>query len=193
VIIPEGEYAYEIRDHATVLAVEKIEVAAGSINGVRRSSELAENRYEVSATLDAQGLVQSVRLRYVRGPFSRSASYEAGADSLHGVITAMGGRNTLDVKLGRFREIDGGLTIFKALLIAHVRGRGQNRWTARVTVIDPATLVAKSIKQSLYKVEAEAGKWLFEPEIGERETILIDDAGRILNHTTRTGISTVLT
>ncbi len=191
-IIPEGEYVYEIRDRETMLAVEKIEVAAGSIDGVRRSSEVAENRYEVNATLDPQGLVRSIRLRYVRGPFSRSASYEAGDDSLHGVITAMGGRNTLDVKLGRFREIDGGLTIFKALLIAHLRSRGQSRWTARVAVIDPATLVAKSIKQSLYQVEAEPGKWLFEPEIGERETIVIDDAGRILNHTRRTGISVVL-
>jgi hypothetical protein len=192
VIVPEGEYVYEIRDHATVLAVENIRVTAGLINGVRRSHEIAENRYEADAALDEQGSVQSIRLRYVRGPFSRSATYEAGEESLHGVITAMGGRNTLDVKLGRFREIDGGLTIFKALLIAHIRSRGQTRWTARVAVIDPATLVVKSIKQSLYQVESEPGKWLFEPEIGERETIALDDAGRILSHSTRTGISTVL-
>jgi hypothetical protein len=191
-MVPEGEYVYEIRERATVRASETVRVAAGSINGVRRSSEVAENRFEADAALDQQGFVQSIRLRYVRGPFSRSASYEAGADSLHGVITAMGGRNTLDVKLGRFREIDGGLTIFKALLIAHLRSRGQTRWTARVAVIDPATLVAKSIKQSLYQVESEPGKWLFEPEIGERETIVLDDAGRILSHTTRTGISIVL-
>ncbi len=191
-IVPEGEYVYEIRDRATVLAVEKIQVGAGAVKGLRYSSEIGQNRYEVDAALDQQGLVQSIRLRYVRGPFSRSATYEAGAQTLHGVVTAMGGRNTLEVKLGRFREIDGGLIIFKALLIAHVRSRGQTRWTARVAVIDPATLVAKSIKQSLYQVESEPLKWLFEPEIGERETIVLDATGRILSHTTRTGTSTVL-
>lgn len=191
-IIPEGEYVYEIRERAVVLATERIQVAAEHINGVRRATQAAENRYEVEATLDGDGLVRSIRLRYARGPFSRSASYEAGAESLQGVITALGGRNTLEVKLGRFREIDAGLVIFKALLIAHVRARGQSRWTARVALIDPATLVARSIKQSVYQLESDPRQWLFEPAIGERETIVLDDAGRILSHTSRTGISTVL-
>jgi hypothetical protein len=192
VIIPEGDYVYEIRAQGRLVAIETTQVGAATISGIRRSADAADNRHEVDARLDADGLVQSIRLRYVRGPFSRNASYEAGAESLRGVVTALGGRNTLDVKLGRFREIDGGLTIFKALLIAHVRNRGQSRWTARVALIDPATLVAKSIKQSVYQVEAEPGTWLFEPAIGERETIVVDGAGRVLSHTTRTGISTVL-
>jgi len=192
VIIPEGEYVYEIREQGRLVAIETTQVGPDTIKGVRRSAEAADNRHEVEARLDADGLVQSIRLRYVRGPFSRNATYEAVGESLRGVITALGGRNTLEVKLGRFREVDGGLTLFKALLIAHVRGRGQSRWTARVAAIDPATLVAKSIKQSVYQVEAEPGTWLFEPAIGERETIVLDHAGRVLSHTTRTGISTTL-
>ncbi len=191
-IIPEGEYVYEIRDQGRLVAIETTQINTGQLSGARRSAGASDNRHEVEASLDGDGLVRSIRLRYVRGPFSRSANYEAGAESLQGVVTALGGRNTLEVKLGRFREVDGGLTIFKALLIAHVRSRGQSRWTARVAVIDPATLVAKSIKQSLHQVEAEPGTWLFEPAIGERETVVVDEAGRILSHTTRTGISTVL-
>ena len=191
-IIPEGEYVYEIRDQGRLAAIETTQINAGQLSGVRRPPEATDNRHEVEATLDGDGLILTIRLRYVRGPFSRTANYEAAGETLQGVVTAMGGRNTLEVKMGRFREVDGGLTIFKALLIGHVRGRGQNRWTARVAVIDPATLVAKSIKQSIYQVEAEPGTWLFEPAIGERETIVVDGAGRILSHTTRTGISTVL-
>jgi len=192
VIIAEGDYLYEIREQGRLVATESIQFHEGRLTGVRRTADASDNRHEVDATLDSEGLVQSIRLRYVRGPFSRGASYEVSGESLRGVVTALGGRNTLEVKLGRFREIDGGLIIFKALLIAHIRARGQSRWTARVAAIDPATLVAKSIKQSLYQVEAEPGTWLFEPAIGERETIAIDDAGRILRHTTRTGISTTL-
>ncbi len=191
-IIPEGEYVYEIREQGRLLTIETTQVTADLISGTRRSTEAAANRYEVEARLDSAGLIQAIRLHYVRGPFSRTASYEAGPENLRGVITALGGRNTLEVKLGRFREVDGGLTIFKALLIAHIRARGQSRWTARVAVIDPATLVARSVKQSVNEVEAEPGKWLFEPAIGERETIVVDDMGRILTHTTRAGISTVL-
>ena len=191
-IIPEGEYIYEIRDQGRLVAIETTQVSAGHLSGVRRPAEATDNRHEAEASLDSDGLIRTIRLRYVRGPFSRTANYEAAGETLQGVVTAMGGRNTLEVKMGRFREVDGGLTIFKALLIAHVRGRGQSRWTARVAVIDPATLVAKAIKQSLYPVQAEPGTWLFEPAIGERETIVVDDAGRILSHKTRTGISTML-
>jgi hypothetical protein len=191
-MIPEGDYVYEIRGPDALAAIETVQLTAGRLTGVKRSTDASGNRHEVEAELDAEGLVRAIRLRYVRGPFTRSASYTAGSDSLVGVVTALGGRNTLEVKLGRFREVDGGLMIFKALLIAHIRGRGQRRWTARVAVIDPATLVAKSVKQSLYESDAEPGTWLFEPAIGERETILVDAAGRILRHTTRSGISTVL-
>jgi hypothetical protein len=192
VIIPDGEYVYEIREQGHLTAIETTQVSAGLLTGVRRAADASGNRHEVEAALDESGLVTTIRLRYVRGPFSRSASYDAVEETLRGVVTAMGGRNTVEVKLGRFREVDGGLTVFKALLIAHVHARGQTRWTARVAVIDPATLVARSIKQSVYQVEAQPGTWLFEPAIGERETIVVDDAGRILSHATRTGISTTL-
>ncbi len=191
-IVPEGEYVYEVREQGRLTAIETVQLSAGMLSGVRRTADAAGNRHEVEATLDEDGLIRTIRLRYVRGPFSRSAAYDAVDETLRGVVTAMGGRNTVEIKLGRFREVDGGLTIFKALLIAHLRARGQSRWTARVAVIDPATLVARSVKQSLYRVEAQPGTWLFEPAIGERETIVVDDAGRILSHTTRTGISTVL-
>ena len=191
-IIPEGEYCYEIREQGRLVATETAQLSADHLTGVRTSADAAGNRHEVQADLDSNGLVRAIRLRYVRGPFSRSASYEADGETLRGVVTAMGGRNTLEAKMGRFREIDGGLTLFKALLIAHVRSRGQSRWTARVTVIDPATLVARTVKQSVYELDSKPGTWLFEPAIGERETIVIDEAGSILSHTTRTGISAVL-
>jgi hypothetical protein len=192
VIIPEGEYIYEVRGPGGLAAVETTQLTAAGLTGVRRSTDASGNRHEVEAELDSEGLVRAIRLRYVRGPFTRSASYTARADTLAGVVTAVGGRNNLEVKLGRFREVDGGLMIFKALLIAHIRGRGQRRWTARVAIIDPATLVAKSVKQSLNESEAQPGTWFFEPAIGERETIAVDAAGRVLRHTTRSGISTVL-
>lgn len=191
-IIPEGEYVYEIREQGRLVATETAQLGAGQLTGVRTSADTAGNRHEVQADLDPDGFVRAIRLRYVRGPFTRSASYEADGETLRGVVTAVGGRNTLEAKLGRFKEIDGGLTLFKALLIAHVRSRGQRRWTARVTVIDPATLVAKTVKQSVYELDSKPGTWLFEPAIGERETIVVDETGRVLSHTTRTGISSVL-
>ncbi len=191
-IIPQGEYTYEIREQGRLTAIETTQVSHGSLSGVRSAADTSGNRHEVEAALDGDGLVQAIRLRYVRGPFSRSASYDVVDETLRGVVTALGGRNTVEVKLGRFREVDGGLTIFTALRMAHIRARGQSRWTARVAVIDPATLVARTMKQSLYQVEAQPGTWLFEPAIGERETIVVDESGRIRNHTTRTGISTVL-
>jgi hypothetical protein len=192
VIIPAGEYVYEIREQGRLVATETVQLGAEQLTGVRTSADTAGNRHEVQADLDPDGFVRAIRLHYVRGPFTRTASYEADGETLRGTVTAVGGRNTLEAKLGRFREIDGGLTLFKALLIAHVRGRGQRRWTARVTVIDPATLVAQTVKQSVYEIDSKPGTWLFEPAIGERETIVLDEAGRILSHTTRTGISAVL-
>jgi len=192
VIIPEGEYVYEIREQGRLVATETAQLGASQLTGVRTSADTAGNRHEVQADLDPDGFVRAIRLHYVRGPFTRGASYEADGETLRGTVTAVGGRNTLEAKLGRFKEIDGGLTLFKALLIAHVRSRGQRRWTARVAVIDPATLVAKTAKQSVYELDSKPGTWLFEPSIGERETIVIDQDGRVLSHTTRTGISSVL-
>lgn len=191
-IIPEGEYVYEIREQGRLVATETVQLNAAQLTGVRTSADTAGNRHEVQADLDPDGYVRAIRLRYVRGPFTRSASYQTDGETLRGVVTAVGGRNTLEAKLGRFREIDGGLTLFKALLVAHVRSRGQRRWTARVTVIDSGTLVAETVKQSVYELDSKPGTWLFEPAIGERETILLDEAGRVLSHTSRTGISAVL-
>jgi hypothetical protein len=192
VIIPEGDYRYEIREQGRLAAIETAQLRDGKLSGVRVNAEGSGNRHEVEAELDADGIVRSIRLRYARGPFTRSASYAADADILRGFVTALGGRNAVEAKLGRFREVDGGLTVFKALLIAHVRGRGQRRWTARVTVIDPSTLVANSVKQSLYQLESDPSIWIFEPAIGERDTIVVDADGRVLSHTTRTGISAAL-
>jgi hypothetical protein len=192
VIIPEGDYRYELREQERLVAIETAHLGAATLTGVRQSVEISGNRHEVDADLDADGLVRAIRLRYARGPFTRSASYEAQADMLRGSVTALGGRNTVEAKLGRFREVDGGLTLFKALLIAHVRMRGQRRWTARVAVIDPATLVVSSVKQSVYQLESDPRTWIFEPAIGERDTIIVDADGRLMSHTTRTGLSAVL-
>ena len=106
------------------------------------------NVYEVEAELDDTGLVQRVVLNYSRGPFTRNATYEAADGFLRGNISTGGSRNDLTAKLGRYGEVDADLVIFRALIIAHIRQRGQTRWTGRVAAIDPNTLVAATSKQS---------------------------------------------
>lgn len=191
-LLPEGEYSYALREHGRVVASETAEVRAGTISGSRRAADGLGNRYEAVAELDDEGRVRKLRLRYERGPFARSAVYEAAEDLLLGSLSTMGGREHLEVKLGRFREADAGLIIFKALLIAHVRARGQQRWTGRVAVVNPATLLATSVKQTLYQADSEGARWILEPAMGERETLQIDDEGRLLSLDTRLGAAAEL-
>src|SRR5260370_25545192 len=78
------------------------------------------------------------------------------------------------------REVDAGLMLCKALIIAHVRARGQARWIGRVATIDPNTLVASSPKQT-YRRRDEAGRlWIFEPRMGDAEEFELDEAGPAL-------------
>ena len=111
---------------------------------------------------------------------------------LRGSVDTLAARNSTEAKLGRFREIDGGLILFKALIIAHARLRGQARFTGRVATIDPNTLIAASRKQIYRQRDAAGLRWVFEPLMGESEEIELDEAGRIARHTDRRGMETVL-
>ncbi len=146
---------------------------------MRRSSESGD-RYEVDAEFDDTGHIRRATLRYSRGPFSRSATYQAGDEFLRGTLSALGGRSDLVVKLGRFREIDADLMLFKALIIAHARARGQARFTGRVASLNPDTLAPASQKQTYRQVDASGLRWSYEPRMGDAETIEIDERGVIL-------------
>lgn len=158
---------------------------------MRRSSE-GGDRYEVEAQLDGAGLVKSVVLRYSRGPFSRSASYQASDEFLRGSLNALGGRSDLVVKLGRFREIDADLILFKALIIAHARARGQTRFTGRVASLNPSTLAAASHKQTYRQLDAHGRSWIYEPRMGDAETIEVDERGIIVQLRDNRGLESVL-
>jgi hypothetical protein len=161
------------------------------MSGTRRSVDGA-NRHEVETKLSGDGVVQRVSVRYQRGPFNRTAVYDADGDTLRGRVSAVAGRNEVAVALGRYREIDAGLTFFKALLIAHIRARGDERWTGRVAVIDPNTLVAASLKQTCWRRDDAGRLWVYELRMGETETIEIDAEGRITRRLDDRGVETVL-
>jgi hypothetical protein len=158
---------------------------------VRRTPD-GLNRHEVEARLDAGGFIVAVAVRYSRGPFKRSASYEAAGDLIRGHLIAAGGREEVSSKLGRMHEVDADLMLCKALIIAHVRARGQARWIGRVATIDPSTLVAASPKQT-YRRRDEAGRlWVFEPRMGDAEEFELDQAGRIIRRRARDAAETTL-
>ncbi|HTY55398.1 MAG TPA: hypothetical protein VMB26_09370 [Candidatus Binataceae bacterium] len=188
---PAGRYRYEYRRHNRPAAIETDLLTAERLTGERIEAEGA-NRHEVEAELDRDSLIVRVRLRYTRGLFSRSASYEAAGDLLTGSISAMAGRNAVETKLGRFREVDGDLLSFKALIICHIRQSGRARFTGRVAIIDPATLVAASVKQTYQRLDSDGLKWQFEPAIGEREQIELDTDGRIVRRIDSRGDETAL-
>jgi len=178
-ILPAGEYRYEIRRTGETLAREETTFDGGKISGWRQSLE-GTNRTEVEAEISPQGLVMRVRLRYVRGPFSRNASYEAGDEFLRGSVSALGGRNAVTAKLGRFREVSADFLLFRALTLGHLRERRQTRWTGRVVSIDSATLMATANKQSARAADDSGLKWIYEPRMGDVEEIEIDPQGRVL-------------
>ena len=137
-------------------------------------------------------MVVRVTARYSRGPFSRSAIYDANQDFLRGSVSAMGSRTVETAKLGRYREDDCGLVLFKALIIAHTRSRGQTRWTSRVAAINPSTLVASTHKQTCRHKDAHGRIFIYEPRMGDTEEIEIDKAGRILSIADNTGTRVAL-
>ena len=190
-IIPPGEYRYEIRRGRELLALEEERFGSGLLAGARHLPG-GLNRHEIEATVDSAGVVKRVSLRYSRGPFTRSAVYDAAEEALRGSVSALAGRNEVVVKLGRFREVDADLILFRALMIAHVRAREQVRWTGRVAVIDSNTLVAASIKHTCHLRDATGRRWTYETRMGEQEEIEIDGDGRIIRRTDGRGIETAL-
>ena len=190
-LIPDGDFRYEIRRAGELIATEEESLAAGKIRGVRHPAS-GSNVYEVEAELDPATLVCRLVVRYSRGPFVRNATYESSDDFLRGNVSAMGSRNNLTTKLGRYREVDADLVIFRALTIAHIRARGQSRWTGRIAAIDVNTLVAATSKQTCRQRGSDPHVWIYEPRMGDSEEITIDDSGCILRRHDARGIDTIL-
>jgi hypothetical protein len=190
-MIAPGEYRYEIRRGSDLIAIEEDRFSGREISGSRRSATGSDS-FEAAASLDESGMVTRVTARYTRGPFSRSASYEANLEFLRGNVSGMGGLTVETAKLGRYREVDAGLVLFKALMIAHIRERGQTRWTSRVASIDPSTLVAQTHKKTLRKKDAQDRIYIYEPRMGDSEEIEIDELGRIIRITDNTGNRIIL-
>jgi hypothetical protein len=190
-LIPDGEFRYEIRRAGELIATEEESLAAGKIRGVRHPAT-GSNVYEVEAELDPDALVRRLMVRYSRGPFVRNATYESSDDFMRGNVSAMGGRNNLTTKLGRYREVDADLVIFRALTIAHIRARGQSRWTGRIAAIDANTLVAATSKQTCRQRGNDPHVWLYEPRMGDSEEITIDESGCVLRRHDARGIDTIL-
>jgi hypothetical protein len=190
-LIPDGEFRYEIRRGGELIATEQESLAAGKIRGVRHPA-IGSNVYEVEAELDPDALVRRVVVRYSRGPFVRNATYESSDDFMRGNISAMGSRNNLTTKLGRYREVDADLVIFRALTIAHIRARGQSRWTGRIAAIDANTLVAATSKQTCRQRGNDPHVWIYEPRMGDSEEITIDESGCVIRRHDARGIETIL-
>lgn len=188
---PPGQYRYELRRASDLIAVEEETLSAQRLGGARRTPD-GLNRHEADAQLDAAGLTKVVTVRYRRGPFSRSASYEAADDIIRGQLSSAGGREAVSAKLGRMREVDAGLVLCKALIIAHVRARGQSLWIGRVATVDPNTLVINSYKQTYRRLDETCMRWIFEPRMGDVDEIEADEAGRIVRIRARDGIETIL-
>jgi hypothetical protein len=189
--LASGEYRYEIRRSGAIFAIEEARYTASIISGQRRTLD-GTNLHEVEASLDAGETVKRVSVRYKRGPFKRSAVYDAADDTLRGSVSAIASHNEVMVKLGRFREIDADLVLFRALILAHVRARGETRWTGRIAIIDPNTLVAAALKQNCRQRDNNALQWAWEARMGDSEEIELDSAGRIIRQLDSWGVSKVL-
>jgi hypothetical protein len=185
-MIPAGDYLYEIRRGNDLLATEEDRFSNAELSGVRRFANSSDT-FEAAAALDEHGMVARLTARYSRGPFSRSASYEANLDFIRGTVSAMGSRTVETAKLGRYREVDCGLVLFKALMIAHTRERGQTRWTSRVATIDPNTLTAQTHKKTCRRKDGHERIFIYEPRMGDAEEIEIDETGRIIRIADNTG------
>jgi hypothetical protein len=191
-VLPYGNCAYEIRLHGELVALEDSRFDAATIVASRRSAD-GLSRHQVEVALDAEQRVCRITLSYSSSLFTRRASYDAGEDDLRGRVSGLAGRNEIVVKLGRLREIDvAGFLIFRALIIDHVRRRGEARWTGRVAVIDPNTLAPASIKQNCARRENLEYSWIYEPRMGDAEQIELDQAGRIVHRRDDRGITAEL-
>jgi hypothetical protein len=179
-MLPIGNYSYEIRLNGELVAFEDGRFDPAMIAFSRRSID-GLSRHTVEAALDADNRICRVTLSYSSGLFTRKASYEAVEDNLCGRISGLAGRNEVVIKLGRLREVDAaGFLIFRALIIGHLRLRGDARWTGRVAVIDANTLAVASVKQNCARQDNLGYSWIYEPRMGDTEQIELDPAGRIV-------------
>ena len=176
---PFGDYRYAIRRDGEIIAFEESRVSSSSLSVTRRDRD-GMTRRQAIATLDETGRIERINLEYSSNLFQRDASYRVDGENFRGNVSAMAGRNEIVIKLGRFREIDAAdMTIFRALLLAHVRERGAARWTGRVAVIDQNTLAAASLKQTC-RIGRSSAIWIYEARMGDTEEIELDDAGRVI-------------
>ncbi|MGH7836864.1 MAG: hypothetical protein ACREQC_03450 [Candidatus Binataceae bacterium] len=204
-MLPLGAYRYEVRQAGAVIAIEEARVAPATIAATRREADGLTSR-QAEATLDSAAKIDRIELRYSSSLFRRDASYRADGDSFRGNVSALAGRNEIVIKLGRFGEIDAAdLTIFRALILAHVRARAQTRWTGRVAVIDHNTLAAASLKQTC-RLEpasgvnaalrggapAAASVWIYEARMGDVEEIVLDGAGLVVSRRDSRGVESRL-
>jgi hypothetical protein len=177
-MLPLGDYQYEIRHMGELAAIEQARFDGATILASRRSAD-GRSRHELEARLDTDQRVYRVSIRYSSSLFTRKASYEVAGEEFRGSVSALAGRNEIVVRLGRFREVEAaGFLIFRALLIGHVRERGQERWTGRVAVVDANTLVAVSLKQTCERRDGAGRLWRYEPRMGDAEEIELDNEGR---------------
>jgi hypothetical protein len=192
-IVPTGDYRYEIRRGGDLVAVEEARLLVEILTANRRGAD-GRSRHDVEATLDAEGRVRHLTARYSSSLFKRSAAYDAVDENLRGSVSALAGRNEIVLKLGRFREMEvADMTVFRMLTLAHIRKRGEPRWTGRVAVIDGNTLVAASLKQNCWRRDSVVGVWVYEPRMGDSEEIELDQEGRILRRRDHRGVETILT
>ena len=174
-----GNYRYEIRRGDVVMAVEEARVDDRALTVTRRDSD-ERTIHQADATLDADGKIGAMSLRYASALFKRDARYRVDGESFRGSISVMAGRNEIVIKLGRFGEVEvAGMTVFRALILAHARARGQSRWTGRVAVIDATSLAVAALKQTC-RVGRTSNNWIYEARMGEIEAIELDAAGRIV-------------
>jgi hypothetical protein len=189
--LPFGDYVYEMRSDAALIAIEETRLEQGKLSGRRISADGA-NVHRVVATIDADSQIERIESSYARGPFARSVIYELSGEMLSGTLVAMGSRDTVQTKLGRFREIDADLLLFKALIITHISARGLDRYTGRVAVIDSATLVASSPKLTYWRHADSPTRWTVETLIGDREQLETDPQGRIIKRVDSRRVETIL-
>jgi hypothetical protein len=191
-MLPFGNYSYEIRIYGELAAFEEGHFDGSRIVASRRSAD-GLSRHQVQAALNDELSVWRITLSYSSSLFTRTATFETAEDNLRGRISGLAGRNEVIIKLGRFREVDpAGFVLFRALIIDHVRGRGEEHWTGRVAVIDPNTLAAASIKHNCARRGGSEHSWIYEPAMGDTEQIELDEAGRIVRCSDNRGISAEL-
>src|SRR5258708_14739432 len=158
---PAGRYRYEHRRSGTAEAIEEVSFDNRAISATRHAIG-GQRVHQIAATLDETSRISQINLHYTSHPFKRDANYRADNESFRGSVSTVAGRNEIVIKQGRFGEVEvAGLTVFRMLILAHVRDRGTPRWTGRVAVIDPNSLAAASLKQTCH-LRRSSNLWIYE-------------------------------